>query len=514
METILTADQMREADSRTIDGLLKGNGLLLMEHAGTACVRRLFEKFEHELPTMSVAVLAGTGNNGGDGMVIARQLASRQVPVTVFLCGNPDRLSPDANHQLQALHHYPVDIQVLAESPGTEFSEQLTGFPIIVDAMLGTGIQSEPRGVVGAVVELLNGVDVRFILAVDVPTGLHTDRSVPPGISVRADETVTFGRRKPCHLLYPAAARCGSVILDKITIPDSVVVGIGPDIFAATDTDIRDWLPVVSPDSHKGTFGHVGIVGGRRGRLGASILAGRAALRTGSGLVTIKLDNSRYDAVASLAPELMFDLAEPALDRDVLDRFAEDKQVVLAGPGFGTDPEAKQALIGLVDATGMPLVLDADVFHLLNLTELADCLNGRTVVLTPHPGEMAALMNLTVPEVQADRLGVAREVARRTNAITVLKGAGTVVAEPDGRAWINTTGNPGMGTAGSGDVLGGMIASLIGQGMEPARAAVSGVFLHGRAGDLMSGIRTQRGLTAPDMIAGIPMALSSLSESA
>lgn len=511
MEIILNAEQMREADTRTIRGLLNGNGLLLMEHAGTACVRRLAEKFGNGLVEKPVAVLAGTGNNGGDGMVIARQLVSRGVSVTLFLCGDPERLSPDALHQMNALYNYPVDVVRLKEPLDKDFTGRLDEFPIVVDAMLGTGINSSPRGVIGAVVKMLADHYRGFILSVDIPTGLATDRSMPPGISVQADETVTFGARKPCHLLYPAADRAGVVTLDTITIPESIVHDIGPDIFAVNGEDVLDGLPEEAADSHKGTFGHVGIIGGRRGRLGAGILAGRAALRAGCGLVTVKLDDRRYDAVAALAAELMFDLTEPALDGDVLSGFAEDKDVILVGPGFGTDEQAGESLTVLLDRVKMPMVLDADVFHLLGPDSLKKRLDKRPAVLTPHPGEMSALLGITVKDVQSDRLSVAREAARQTGAVTVLKGAGTVIAEPGGRTWINTTGNPGMGTAGSGDVLGGMIASLMARGMDPVDAAVSGVYLHGLAGDMMKEILTESCITASDLIDGIPLAFGHIS---
>ncbi len=508
MEAVLTADQMRKADSITIERLA-GNGLLLMEHASSACVRELFRRFGSGLKQMKVLILAGRGNNGGDGMAIARQLHSKGVSVSVIVPGNLKKISAAAAFQLSLLKNFNLSI----ENPVNEFSDEtilkIRSSDLIVDAMLGTGLKSAPRGIVADAIEILaeyNG----FVFAVDVPSGLNSDSGAIPGQAVRANVTVTFGKMKRCHALSPSCLYCGEVIVDDITIPDEVFEEVDSNCFLVERDDVVSRLKIPQADAHKGTFGHVFVAGGMPGKLGASVLAGRAALLSGSGLVSILLSPENYTVIGPMAPELMVSLYNDPYDEASLLQALKGKDVILAGPGFGITDSARGNMEKLLSVFRGKVLLDADVFRLFKVNELAGILDGRPAILTPHPGEMAAFHGISIAEVQQDRVKFAVETAVQTGTVTVLKGYRTVIGCPDGKAFVNPTGNTGLATAGSGDVLSGIAASFLGQGMSPVDAAVSAVYIHGLAGDLAADELTARGVTAPAILKGISAALKSL----
>lgn len=509
METILTTEQMREADRLTIDGLLGGNGMLLMEHAASACVRVLSDMYGPALQDMTVGIAAGCGNNGGDGMAIARMLVSAGVDVSLFLVGQRDKLSVDASMQLDMLDNYPVPVTLVTQANLDRAVTDLSASHILVDALLGTGLRDEPRGLVALLIDGLNSRDTGLVLSVDIPSGLASDSSRVPACSLRADCTVTFGRKKPAHVLPPAVDRCGHVVVDEITIPGWIVEQVRPGLFVPEFSDGLNWLPPLEPGGHKGTAGHVGIIAGRRGRLGAGVLAGAAALRAGSGLVTIHIAEEDYPVVAGMVPELMFACLPEAASRTFLDDFLSDKRAVAVGPGFGTEGPDRDRLLEILGRVNQSVILDADVFRLLKPRDIID-LNLTNAVLTPHPGELAAFMDTDVAGIQVDRLASARAAAAAVGNVVVLKGRRTIVAAPDGRAWINPTGNAGMGTAGSGDALTGVIASLAGQGRSLLDAAIGGVFLHGLAGDLARDRDSARAVTATKIIDGIGPAIRKL----
>lgn len=510
MEAVFTSQQMRQADSQTIERL-NGNGLLLMEHASAACVRELFARFGTGLREMEVVVLAGRGNNGGDGMAIARQLVSRGISVSVFVLGDMAKISDDASYQQDLLKNYKIPLENVPDSLFPETIAKIRNADLIVDAMLGTGLNSAPRGVIGDAIRLLK--ECRgFILSVDVPSGLDSDQGSPPGAVVQADMTVTFGKLKRCHVLSPSCLSCGKIIVDDISIPIDVFDSVGANCFLVEEADIVSRLPDLPSDGHKGTFGHIMVAGGSPGRLGACVMAGRAALRSGSGLATIHLHLDNYSIVGPMAPELMVSLADDPYSPAVLSEVLAEKDVLLAGPGFGTMESAREAMMKLLSASAISAVLDADVFRMFKVDELVSVLDGCPAILTPHPGEMAAFHGTTVSEVQRDRVGFAVQTAEQTSAVTVLKGHRTVIGTPDGNAFVNPTGNAGLATAGSGDVLSGIAASFLGQGMSPIDAAICAVYIHGLAGELSGQKFTMRGVTAPAILNAIPAALKSILE--
>ncbi|NOY23949.1 MAG: NAD(P)H-hydrate dehydratase [Acidobacteria bacterium] len=510
MDTVFTAEQMREADSKTIERL-NGNGLLLMEHASAACVRELFARFGTELRGMQVVVLAGRGNNGGDGLAIARQLVSRGISVTVIVLGGMGKISDDASYQLKLLGNYNISTVNEPDMLSPETVNGICNADLIVDAMLGTGMKSSPRGVIGEVILLLKKCR-GFILSVDVPSGLDSDCGVVPGEAVHADLTVTFGKLKRCHVLSPSCLRCGEIVVDDITIPEDVFDSVGADCFLLEKTDIASRLPELQADGHKGTFGHVLVAAGAPGRLGACVMAGRAALRSGSGLVTVHLHRDSYSIVGPMAPELMVFLADKPYSAAVLSEALAGKDALVAGPGFGTTESAHDAMAKLLSAATIPTVLDADVFRIFKVDELASVLDSRPAILTPHPGEMAVFHETTVSEIQQNRIGFAVETAKRTGAVTVLKGHRTIIATPDGNTFVNPTGNAGLATAGSGDVLSGIAGSFLGQGMTAMDAAICAVYVHGLAGEFAGETLTMRGVTAPAILNAIPNALHAVVE--
>lgn len=481
MKPVFSVDEMRQADSLTIDKL-NGFGVLLMEHAGTACVNTLKKSFREELKNKNITIICGKGNNGGDGLVIARQLVSDGIGPKVYLMeGN---LSKDTELQFNILSHFNVELNKLSKENIEEFEKVLRNTDILVDALLGTGLNKEVNGFYAQVIETIKVHHKNFTLAVDIPSGLSGDFGILSEIYLKADFTVTFGALKYCHVFYPSNAICGEIIVDKITIPKSVFEKVDPKLFLSEICDFEFLKKNHKIDSHKGNFGHVGIIGGVPGKLGASLLAGYSALKSGCGLVTILIDKNGYKNFSPNYPELMFEICENHYSLDSINKFIIGKNVIAIGPGFGLENEAKNAVIFLTKTFQGKIVLDADVFKLFNLEEFKELNLSKRVVITPHPGEMSSFLGIPKEQIQRNRLEITKNVAKQLDIITILKGMGTLISDRGEKTILNTTGNSALSTAGSGDVLTGIIASLIGQGYPLFDSAVAGVYLHGLAGDI------------------------------
>lgn len=471
---VLTAAQMREADRRAIEAGIPG--LILMENAAMRVVEVLAERYA-PLDRHHIVVCCGKGNNGGDGLAIARQLGVRfGVRTDVVLACEPQEFRGDAL----------TNWRMLVMSKCCRVTRDIPHVTtLIVDALLGTGLEGAPRGRAAELIEEIKRCSGAKVVAVDLPSGLGFG-------GVRADVTVTLGAPKVEHYLSVEAGRAGKLIVGAIGIPSAFL-----------DEEPSHWLNVTEPkqvaavlgtrarDGHKGSYGHVLVVGGAVGKSGAAAMAGLAALRAGAGLVTVACEDTR-----SMAPELMTATFEaPPL---------EGKTVVAAGPGLGTDARAL-ALLRTVLAADAVKVLDADALTVA----AAEGLSLAGCILTPHPGEMSRLTGLATAQVQADRLSVARGFARERACTVVLKGHRTLIAFPDGEVWINPTGNPGMATGGSGDVLTGLIAGLVAQ--EPERwreAVVAAVWLHGSAGDHAAAELSERCVIATDLLRFLPRAMA------
>lgn len=520
---VLDAEQMQAADRHAIDEIGLPS-LVLMENAGTE-VARVIEESVGSLPDVSVLILCGKGNNGGDGLVVARKLAARGTQVRAVLLGDPDELSGDAAVQWEVLRHLGVPAQSCGPREWHEVRETLQDTDLVVDALLGTGFRGVLEGFLAEVVEDLNATDVP-VIAVDVPSGLSGSSADVPGPAVEATCTVTFAAPKVCHVFAPTHELCGDLVVADIGIPERSLEAAGANVMLLEDELIGELIAELADrpeDSHKGSWGHVVIVGGAVGRSGAPAMAGLGALTAGCGLATVATPAACVDAVASHAPELMqLPLPTSATGevgvKDVpVDEILARADVLVVGPGLGTGEGARDLLWRLLDDAEVPLVLDADALNLLaDADELPGSSESRPLVLTPHPGEFARLIrgregaDRVTRMGQPERLPLVRDLAEQWDAIVVLKSFRTLVVAPGEDVLVNPTGGPGLATAGVGDVLSGFIGGLAAQGLSAWAAAVAGTWLHGRAGDLAEEERGQMALLATDLLRSWPAAVRSV----
>ena len=512
---ILTAAQMREADRYTIEDIGIPS-LVLMENAGRQVVAAI-EATHGELLEGQVAILCGRGNNGGDGFVVARTLLQRGIDASVFVIGALAEVRGDAKTNLEILGRLGVTVVEINDEQSWElhFSE-ISQCTLIVDAIFGTGLKSALGGMMETIVADVNASAIP-IVSIDLPSGLSADTAHVIGDCIDASMTVTLAAPKLPLVLPPGEEHAGDVVIADIGIPHDVIDNVeGQHIELLTPEQLRDLIEPRAADSHKGDFGRVTIVAGSRGKTGAAHLSAVGALRSGAGLVTIATACSVLPIIASMAPEYMTEPLEESADGTIssgaVERLLEFKQDVIAcGPGLGRSPAVGEFVRSLLDGATVPLVLDADA-----ITVLADDpgrlvgREDRDVIITPHPGEMARLIGSTIDEVQANRIDVATDFATTHRVYVVLKGHRTVIATPEGRVFINPTGNAGMATGGTGDVLTGMIAAWLAQLLDAEAACRLAVFLHGAAGDLAEADEGQVAMTATDVIAHLGDALNRL----
>ena len=511
---IVTAEQMREVDRRTIENYGVPS-LTLMERAGEAVMQAIRERFARNAKK-GVLIVAGKGNNGGDGLVAARLLKRKQIPCEVALLARQDELSPDAAHNLRAYRKLKGRVSEI--SAADQLTARIGKNGLIVDAILGTGIKSEVRGLFADAITLINASGLP-VVAVDIPSGLDTDKGVPIGVTIQAEMTVAFGFPKLGEIIYPGAKYAGELVVADIGIDERAVSDVAPKTELLERAAIRWLVPRRETDTHKGSYGHVLVLAGSRGKTGAAIMASRAAMRCGAGLTTLGAPRALNNIFAGALVEVMTELlrdnkdeeVEPLTD-DEWRRLLERKNALLFGPGIGINHATQSILRWLLRNLDIPWVIDADGLN--NLVLEIDRLRHAKVppVLTPHPGEMARLTGKSTAEVNADRIGIARAFAVEHRCHLVLKGARTVIATPDGEIFINPTGNPGMASAGMGDVLAGMLASLLGQGLVPADAMKLGVYLHGFVGDKIVQDKGEIGVIASDIIEGLPAGMKTLAE--
>ncbi|MBF0624413.1 MAG: NAD(P)H-hydrate dehydratase [Magnetococcales bacterium] len=508
MAKLLTSRQMMAADRRTIDDLGLP-GIVLMENAGAALTHTLLERMPG-LRERRVVVVAGTGNNGGDGFVVARRLFQEGIRVRVFLLGHGESLKGDARTNHDVCRKLGVRIRELTDDSGLEGLRSALGHAaVVVDAVFGTGLQREVTGLFARVFDLINELG-KPVLAVDLPSGVSADDGRILGSAVRATWTVTFAAEKIAHRTWPGAGYCGEVICHPIGIPQAYLDSAEHAVELNRPEGLE--IPPRPGDGHKGRFGHLLILAGSLGKTGAAVLTARGALRTGPGLVTVALPRGAQRLVARELVEAMtlpLDEDEAGIGLGAgamvgLRASGLRPQALAIGPGLGTGPGAGAAVRALVQDQDVPAVLDADALNLLTAEpeDLLRLARGRRspLVITPHPGEMSRLTGLTVPEIQADRLAVARRQAQAWGVWVVLKGAGTVIAAPDGRAWINATGHSGLGAGGSGDLLTGIIAGFLTQGWPVASAVRAGVWIHGAAAEAAAADSGPIGLVASDLL--------------
>jgi len=504
---VLTAEQMRKVDQVTMERGIPG--LVLMENAGHRVVEVMAEEFR-PLSAHRIVVFCGKGNNGGDGFVVARQLFTRIRPkaLWVVLAGDPAELKGDAaaNYQMLRACGCPVHQDLPWEARSAT---------IVVDALLGTGLSGPARGRMLELIDLINqGFPEAKVVAVDIPSGLSSDTGQLLGPAVRADVTVTFTAPKVGHVLPPACDYVGRLYVRPIGSP--------PELYEQDDSiqlslvepaEFRLLFAPRPPGAHKGTFGHVLVVAGSRSKPGAAAMTGLGALRAGAGLVTVATAESAAPVVMAHAPELMIEpLPETsggAISREAAGRLFEKvlpgKTVVALGPGLGTEPPTVELVRRLVMECELPMVVDADGLNALAGWSFQA---KQFRVLTPHPGEMARLLGTTTRQILEDRLGQARQLAANTGCLVVLKGQRTIIAQPDGRAWVNPTGSPALATGGSGDILTGLVAGVLAQHPgQKLQAVLAGVYLHGLCGELAARRWTEFCVKATDLLESLPDAI-------
>lgn len=525
---LLTAAQMREVDRITIEecGI---PGPVLMQEAAQAVVRLLQQQYASELRGR-VGILCGRGNNGGDGMVVARLLREMGVEVRLVLLGDPSGIRGDAAQAWQAVQALQrsrqpeFDLQiVLDEASWPDALDALQRCGLLVDAVLGTGATSAARGLARrALLDLNQCREGLPMVAIDMPSGLPSDAAddeEEDDAILRADWTVTFTAPKLGQFLSPHADRIGRLRVEAIGTPDAVLARREFTVELTTGATCQPFLQPRLSAAHKGSFGHVLVLGGSVGKSGAAALAGTAALRMGAGLVTVAAPASVLPLVAGYRPELMTEplpetpqgtLALAGLEQGRIGELLATRTVLAIGPGVTQAAETAELVRRLAAQTDRPLVLDADGLNAFAGQRERLRAGAAGAVLTPHPGEMSRLFGISTAEVQSHRRRYAQQLAEETGAVVVLKGHRTLIAGPDGRLFVNTTGNPGMATGGTGDVLTGMVAGLIAQFPQQDRLQVvaAAVYLHGLAGDEAALIRGEMGLLAGDLIECLSRAMA------
>jgi hydroxyethylthiazole kinase-like uncharacterized protein yjeF len=532
---VVTADEMQDLDRRAIQeyGI---PGAVLMENAAAAVVAAVETACAGGLQGKRVAVFCGAGNNGGDGYAAARRLTLRGAVPAVFMLAAETQLKGDALIHYTAMSKCGAEIRAFTNELADEDFDR---YDAIIDAMLGTGLHSAPRELYAKAIRVVNrlgnGVPV---IAVDIPSGVDADTGAAPGEAVAASTTVTFGYPKTGMFLFPGASKIGVLRVDNIgfdwnSICTEAEGGAGCQLIEPAD--FHTLFASRPPNSNKGDFGHVGIIAGSRGMTGAPALVARSAQRVGAGLVTVFTPESAQPTVAAKLDEQMttsLPEADGSLSLAAFEKiaaFAVRASVICIGPGLTTHPETVQLVQRLIAELKLPIVLDADGLNALAMKP--DIIENRRLntdaplVVTPHPGEAARLLGTSIAGIESNRMGSVRKLAEKYGAIALLKGRYTLICDPDGKVWINTTGNPGMASGGMGDTLTGIIGGLLAQSTVRAGkhrdsgqsvflaariAACAGAYLHGAAGDMAAREHGEAGTTAGDVIENLPAAIRAM----
>ena len=511
---VVTAEQMREMDRLTIEKYGVPS-LTLMERAGQGIAQAILERFSR-IAKKGVLIVAGKGNNGGDGFVVARLLKKKRIPCEVALLTRQDEVSPEAAHNLKAFLKLNGKVSEITVDNAKSLGNRARKNGLIVDAILGTGVKNEVRGLYADAITIINGCGVP-VVAVDIPSGIHTDTGAALGVAVQSQMTVALGFAKLGEVIYPGINYVGELVVADIGIVAEAITEVAPQTELLEHETVRRLVPRRAADTHKGSYGHVLVVAGSRGKTGAAILACRAAMRTGAGLTTLAAPCSLNNIFASSLVEVMTEpLPDNAAEQieplgdEAWHRLLERKNVLLFGPGIGVNPTTQNNLRWLLRNLAMPWVIDADGLNTLAL-DIDRLKQAKTApVLTPHPGEMARLTGKSTAAVNADRVQSARSFALEHRCHVILKGARTVIATASGTVFINPTGNPGMASGGMGDALAGILAALLGQGLAPEDAMRLGVYLHGFVGDRIAATKGGIGLIASDIIEGLPEGLRAI----
>ncbi len=499
---VSNVSEMRELDRTAIEKF----GIrdeILMENAGLAAYRVLAEACGIQNKTF--VIFCGAGNNGGDGFVIARKIHSDGGIAKVFILGDPERFRGAARLNFDILSGLPLDVRQI-ESPASVKADVLH-CDAIVDAIFGTGLARDVGGRYREVIELINSAG-KTVLSVDIPSGIHGDTGQIMGVAVKADHTVTFGLPKIGNLLFPGYEQGGELHVTHISFPPSMYESLG------TEINIPPKLPPRNPNGHKGSFGQALFIAGASGYYGAPYFAALAFLKAGGGYSRLAAPESVTPFVANKGSEIVMipqketDSGSISLEnRDALLELSQKADMVIIGPGLSLDKETQQLVRELAAGIDKPLLIDGD--GITALCHDLDIIRSRkaATILTPHMGEMSRITKKSVSETDACKVDILRDTARELNAMMVLKGAHSLIGYPDGKIFINMTGNSGMASAGSGDVLTGTIAAMSGLGLSLPDALRKGVFVHGLSGDMAAEDKGEDGLVAQDILDCLPLAM-------
>lgn len=502
---VASSGQMNEIDKRTINEI-GIPGMVLMENASLKVAEEALKSLGNATGR-TVYIFAGKGNNGGDAFAVARHLFNRGADTRVFIPANKKDIKNDAAVNLDILERMKVEVLELTDhSQLPPLKAGLKDADLIIDGILGTGFKGKISGILEKVIEIVNSAG-KPVISIDIPSGVNGDTGETPGICVKADKTVTFALPKTGLVVHPGCEFTGELVVEDISIPKSVVEGMDIKLNLTDLGFVSRLIPERRSESNKGDYGKILIISGSEGMTGSGCLAASAALRSGAGLVYLGVPAS-LSAVynSSLVEAIVIPLEDNKtgfVSRDSMGKILEKMggmDAVAVGPGLSTREDIFYIVSGIIENSKVPLLLDADALNAISKDVSVLGMLKAEAVLTPHPGEMARLCGISIKDVQNNRIRIAREFADKWGVTVVLKGARTVIAYPDGSTYINPTGNPGMASAGMGDVLTGVITSLVGQGLKPCDAATAGVYIHGAAGDSAASKIGVHGLIASDLV--------------
>ncbi len=515
---ILTSKEMKEIDNITINEI-GIPGCVLMENAGIQIYRAIEKKFP-DLKKEKISIIAGPGNNGGDGLVVARHLFNKGIIPNIYLIASKEKVKGDARINLDIAEKIGLKIQeVNSEKTWNLYKDEISSSTLIIDAIFGTGLTRPAEGLFKKIIEDINKISA-FKVSVDIPSGLSSDTHQIIGPCVKADLTVTLGAPKIAHVFPPAEEYIGELIVADISIPPFLFENEKLKLELIEKQAIISCFKPRGKDTHKGTYGHLFILAGSFGKTGAAIMAGKSALKIGAGLVTIGTPESCLPIIARSMMELMTEplpeTEKKTLSKEALEKvltLLENKDAILIGPGITTHPSTSNLIFKLLEKIDKPMIIDADGLNIIaSNPDILKNLKNNTV-LTPHPGEFARLLKKPTKEILKNKIEYTREFAIKYNIYLVLKGYKTLIATPQGDVFVNPTGNPGMATAGSGDVLSGILGGLIVQQNNFFEAILAGVYVHGLSGDIAVQKIGERSLVAGDLIKYLPKAIKSLEDS-
>ncbi len=511
---LCTPKQMQNIDRRAIDGM-KIPGLELMEVAGSRVVEAITEQYG-DITGQVITIVCGKGNNGGDGLVAARYLHEKGAKIEIFLTGLAGSVEGDAKTNLKRAEKIGLYVKEI-DDPNDFAIDNSSN--IIIDAIFGTGFSGDIKAPYDEIISKINDHPAS-VVAIDAPSGLDGATGAVAEPCVRADMTVTFGLPKFGQAVYPGKEYCGLLLVADIGFPDEAIEQEDIDRYLLMEDEATAMLPRRAPDSHKGDFGKLFVLAGSEGFTGAGAMTAEAGLRSGTGLVILGCPSGLNDIFEQKLTEVMTRPLPQVRKRRCLAlrglgevrEMVKWADAVAVGPGIGTYHETRDLIFRLIAKLDKPAVFDADALNIL--AKNMDYLKGHSapLVISPHPGEMSRLTGKTIEQIEKNRIDIALEFAEEFNLVCILKGAPSVIAAPSGHAWINPTGNEGMATAGSGDVLTGLIGGFLAQGLMDIDAAVLGCYVHGKAGDLASESLGSRGMIAGDILQMVPLALRELEE--